>query len=67
MELKVLRDPGPDHLEEAAVVIEENIQVSVLMSLILKDLGLSLVIPRANSPLHAGAIERGGVAHAIQR
>ena len=61
-----MRDLRLDHLEEAAVVIGENVQIRVLMSLILKDLGLSLVIPRANSPLHALVIERGGAAQAIQ-
>ena len=62
----VLRDLGLEHFDGAAVVIGENIQASVLVTLILKDLGVPLVISRANSPLHARVLERVGADHVIQ-
>ena len=62
----VLRDLGLEHFDGAAVVIGEDIQASVLVTLILKDLGVPLVISRANSPLHARVLERVGADHVIQ-
>jgi trk system potassium uptake protein TrkA len=61
-----LRDLGLEHFDGAAVVIGENIQASVLVTLILKDLGVPLVISRANSSLHARVLERVGADHVIQ-
>lgn len=65
-EPKVLRDLGLEHFDGAAVVIGENIEASVLVSLILKDLGVPLVLSRANSPLHARVLERVGADHVVQ-
>lgn len=65
-ESTVLRDLGLEHFDGAAVVIGESIQASVLVTLILKDLGVPLVISRANSPLHARVLERVGADHVIQ-
>ncbi len=62
----VLRDLGLEHFDGAAVVIGEDIQASVLVTLILKDLGVPLVISRANSALHARVLERVGADHVIQ-
>ena len=62
----VLRDLGLEHFDGAAVVIGEDVQASVLVTLILKDLGIPLVISRANSPLHARVLERVGADHVIQ-
>ncbi len=62
----VLRDLGLEHFDGAAVVIGESIQASVLVTLILKDLGVPLVLARANNPLHARVLERVGANHVVQ-
>jgi trk system potassium uptake protein TrkA len=62
----VLRDLGLEHFDGAAVVIGENIQASVLVTLILKDLRVPLVISRASGPLHARVLEKVGADHVIE-
>src|SRR5918912_1411109 len=62
----VLRDLGLEHFDGAAVVIGESIQASVLVTLILKDLGGPLVLSRANSPLHARVLKRVGADPVVQ-
>ena len=62
----VLRDLGLEHFDGAAVVIGENIQASVLATLVLKDLGVPLVLSRANNQLHARVLERVGADHVVQ-
>ena len=62
----VLRDLGLEEFDGAAVVIGESIQASVLVTLILKDLGVPLIFSRANNPLHARVLDRVGADHVIQ-
>ena len=62
----VLRDLGLEHFDGATVVIGENIQASVLVTLILKDLGVPSVIARANNHLHARVLDRVGADYVIQ-
>jgi trk system potassium uptake protein TrkA len=62
----VLRDLGLEQFDGAAVVIGESIQGSVLVTLILKDLGVPLVFSRANNELHAKVLDRVGADHVIQ-
>ena len=62
----VLRDLGLEHFDGATVVIGENIQASVLVTLILKDLGVPSVIARANNDLHARVLDRVGADYVIQ-
>lgn len=62
----VLQDLGLAQFDGAAVVIGENIQASVLVTLILKELGVRLVFARANSPLHARVLERVGADHVTE-
>lgn len=62
----VLQDLGVAQFDGAAVVIGENIQASVLVTLILKEIGVPLVFARANSPLHARVLERVGADHVTQ-
>lgn len=62
----VLRDLGLEQFDGAAVVIGESIQASVLVTLILKDLGVPLIFSRANNPLHARVLDRVGADHVIQ-
>jgi trk system potassium uptake protein TrkA len=62
----VLRELGLEHFGGAAVLIGENIQASVLVTLILKNLGVPRVFSRANNELHARVLERGGADHVLQ-
>jgi trk system potassium uptake protein TrkA len=62
----VLRDLGLESFDGAAVMIGENIQANVLVTLILKELGLPLVISRATTPLHARVLERIGADRVVQ-
>ncbi|CAN5132279.1 TrkA family potassium uptake protein [soil metagenome] len=62
----VLRDLGLEQFDGAAVVIGENVEASVLVTLLLKDLGVPMVFSRANSPLHARVLEKVGADHVIQ-
>jgi trk system potassium uptake protein len=65
-EATVLRDLGLERFDGAAVVIGESIQASVLVTLILKDLGIPMVFSRANNELHARVLQRVGADHVIQ-
>lgn len=65
-ESSVLRDLGLEQFDGAAVVIGENIEASVLVTLLLKDLGVPMVFSRANSPLQARVLEKVGADHVIQ-
>ncbi len=65
-EAEVLRNLGLEQFDGAAVVIGESIQDSVLVTLILKDLGLPMVFSRANNDLHARVLDRIGADHVIQ-
>jgi trk system potassium uptake protein len=65
-EPQVLRDLGVEQFDGAAVVIGESIQDSVLVTLILKDLGVPMVFSRANNELHARVLERVGADYVIQ-
>ena len=62
----VLRDLGLEHFDGAAVVVGNNDQASVLVTLILKDLNVPVVFSRASSVLHARVLERVGADHVVQ-
>jgi len=62
----VLRDLGLDSFDGVAVMIGEDIQANVLVTLILKELGIPLVISRATTPLHARVLERIGADRVVQ-
>ena len=62
----VLRDLGLEDFDGAAVVVGNNDQASVLVTLILKDLNVPVVISRASSVLHARVLERVGADHVVQ-
>ncbi len=65
-EAEVLRNLGLEQFDGAAVVIGESIQDSVLVTLILKDLGVPMVFSRANNDLHARVLDRIGADNVIQ-
>ncbi len=61
-----LRDLGVESFDGAAVVIGENLQANILVTLILKELGLPLVISRAASAHHVRVLEKVGADRVIQ-
>jgi trk system potassium uptake protein len=66
-ERTVLRDLGLEEFDRAAVTIGEgNVEANVLVTLILKDLGVPLIFSRANDSLHAKVLERVGADHVVQ-
>ncbi len=66
-ERAVLRDLGLEQFDGAAVTIgEEDIEANILVTLILKDLGVPLIFSRANGPLHERVLERVGADHVVQ-
>jgi trk system potassium uptake protein len=56
----VLRDLGLDRFDGAAVVIGESIQSSVLVTLILKDLGVPMIFPRLTTTSTPGCSRGSG-------
>ncbi|WP_273845201.1 potassium channel family protein [Rubrobacter calidifluminis] len=62
----ILAGFGLEDFDGAAVVIGEDIQASVLITLILKELGVPLVLARAGSPLHARVLEKVGADHVVE-
>ncbi len=62
----VLRDLGLESFDGAAVVIGENLQANILVTLILKELGLPLVIARSASTHHTRVLEKVGADRVIQ-
>jgi len=62
----VLRDLGLDRFDGAAVVIGENIQASIMVTIALKDLGVPMVISRAGGETHARVLYRVGADRVIQ-
>lgn len=62
----VLEELGLEDFDGAAVVIGENIQASVLVTMTLKDLGVPLILSRATNSLHAKVLERVGADHVVQ-
>src|SRR5215210_5648558 len=62
----LLSDLGVGDFDGAAVMIGEDIEASVLVTLVLKDLGVPEILARANGPLHARVLDRIGAHHVVQ-
>jgi trk system potassium uptake protein TrkA len=62
----VLRDLGLESFDGAAVMIGEDIQANVLVTLILKEMGVPLVIARATTALHSRLLEKIGADRVVQ-
>ncbi len=52
---------GVKNFDVAVVSIGENVQASILISLILKDLGIPMIVTKADNDLHGRALEKIGV------
>jgi trk system potassium uptake protein len=62
----LLRDLGVGDFDGAAVMIGENVEASVLVTLVLKDLGVPEILARANGPQHARVLNRIGADHVVE-
>ncbi|KIL35647.1 potassium uptake system protein [Cohnella kolymensis] len=62
---EALRSIGIRNIDCVVVAIGDDIQASILTSIILKDLGVKKVVAKALSPLHGKVLKRIGVDRVI--
>lgn len=62
----VLRELGVHNVDHAIVAIGDDLQASILTTLILKDLGVPTVTAKAASEYHRRVLERIGADHIVQ-
>lgn len=62
---RALRAAGVQDVEIAVVSIGENVESSVLIVMLVKDLGVRTVIAKATTPLHGRILEKLGVSRVI--
>lgn len=62
---QLLKELGVRNCEHAIVAIGEDIQASILTSLILKDLGIKKVTAKAVNDYHSRVLEKLGVDHVV--
>ena len=56
----VLKELGVSNFDVAMIAIGSDIQASILVTVLMKDLGIPYIVTRAISELHANAMERVG-------
>ena len=61
MDDKALRSVGVQNVDTAIVSIGENIEASILVVMILKEIGIKNIIAKAVTPLHGKVLENLGV------
>lgn len=61
MDEKALRSVGVQNVDTAIVSIGENIEASILVVMILKEMGIKNIIAKAVTPLHGKVLENLGV------
>lgn len=62
---QVMRELGIRNLDHAIVAIGENLQASILTTLILKDIGVKFVTAKATSDYHQRVLEGVGADHIV--
>jgi trk system potassium uptake protein TrkA len=62
---KALRSAGIQDVDVAVISIGENIEASVLVTMLVLDLGIPTVVAKAITPLHGRILERLGVSRVI--
>jgi trk system potassium uptake protein TrkA len=62
---RALRAAGVQDMEVAVVSIGENVESSVMVVMLLKELGVRTVIAKATTPLHGRILEKIGVSRII--
>jgi trk system potassium uptake protein TrkA len=65
MDEKALRSVGVQNVETAIVSIGENIEASILVVMILKEIGVKNIIAKAVTPLHGRVLEHIAVKRVI--
>lgn len=63
---KVLRSIGISDVDAAVNAIGENIEISIMTTVILRRLGVSKIIARAISPIHAEVLREIGASRVVQ-
>jgi len=62
---KAIKAAGIQDVDVAVISIGENIESSVLIAMLVKDLGIPTIIAKAITPLHGRILERLGVSRVI--
>ncbi len=62
---RALRAAGVQDVEVAVVSIGENVEASVLIVMLAKELGVQTVIAKATTPLHGRILQKIGVSRVI--
>jgi trk system potassium uptake protein TrkA len=62
---KALTAAGVSDVEIAVVSIGENVESSVLIVMVLKELGVTHIIAKATTPLHGRILQRLGVSRVV--
>jgi trk system potassium uptake protein TrkA len=62
---RALRAAGIDGVDVAVVSIGENIESSLLVVMLLKELGIATIVAKAVTPLHGRILEKLGVSRVI--
>lgn len=63
---KVLRSVGISDVDAAVNAIGENIEISIMTTVVLRRLGVSKIIARAISPIHAEVLREIGASRVVQ-
>jgi trk system potassium uptake protein TrkA len=62
---RALRAAGIHNVDVAVISIGENVESSVLIVMLVKELGIKTVVAKATTPLHGRILEKLGVTRAI--
>jgi trk system potassium uptake protein len=62
---KALRAAGIEDVDAAVISIGENIESSVLVVMLVKELGVKTIVAKATTPLHGRILEKLGVSRVI--
>ncbi len=65
MDEEALKAAGLDNVDAAVVAIGDEIDASVLATMLLKDFGIELVVSKANSEVHGKVLKRCGADRVI--
>lgn len=64
-DVRALRAAGIQNVDVAVISIGENVESSVLVVMLVKELGIKTIIAKATTPLHGRILEKLGVTRAI--
>lgn len=62
---KALREAGIQHVDVAIVSIGENIEASLLVVTLLREMGIREIVAKAVTPLHGRILEKLGVSRVV--